>query len=67
MPSLPRISAKWSRIAANLIALNSKRWTRDKIVAGILCSSVVAKMKTTFSVGSSKVFRSALNAPVESM
>ena len=29
------------------MSLKSKRWQRDRIVTGILCTSVVAKMKTT--------------------
>ena len=39
----------------------------DKIVIGILCASVVAKIKITYSGGSSSVFKSALNAPIESI
>ena len=66
-PSFSRIEAKCSLIAPCLIDLNSKRWTRERIVAGILCNSVVARIKTTFSVGSSKVFKRALKAPVESI
>src|SRR5699024_10650909 len=34
------------------------------IVAGILCGSVVARMKMAWPGGSSNVFSSALNAPV---
>jgi hypothetical protein len=37
-------------------------WQRETIVDGILCASVVHRMKTTHSGGSSRVFRSALNA-----
>ena len=40
----------------------SNRWQRDRMVIGILCGSVVAKMNFTCSGGSSSVFRSALNA-----
>ena len=36
-------------------------------MAGSFCSSVVAKMNTTYSGGSSSVFSSALNALAESM
>jgi len=46
---------------------NEKRWQRDKIVAGTLCSSVVARMNIRCSGGSSKILSSALNAGVESM
>jgi hypothetical protein len=37
------------------------------MVAGSLLSSVVAKINTMYSGGSSKVFKRALNAPVESI
>ena len=40
---------------------------RDKIVIGILCASVVARIKITYDGGSSNVFNSALNAPMESI
>ena len=40
---------------------------RDAIVAGTLCSSVVARMKTTCAGGSSIVLSRALNAAVDSM
>ncbi len=69
--SSSKVNPSFSRIEANsfnslcLIDLNSKRWTRERMVAGILCNSVVARIKTTFSVGSSKVFKRALKAPVE--
>ena len=42
-------------------------WQRERMVSGILWYSVVAKMNFTRGGGSSSVFRSALNAPVESM
>jgi len=50
-----------------VILLKSYLWQRDKIVIGILCASVVAKIKITYSGGSSNVFNKALNAPVESI
>jgi hypothetical protein len=37
------------------------------MVAGNLCGSVVARMKVTRPGGSSRVFRSALKAALESM
>ena len=49
------------------IRLNENRWHRERIVAGTLCSSVVARMNTRCSGGSSRIFSSALNAGVESM
>ena len=42
-------------------------WQRERMVSGSLWYSVVAKMNFTRGGGSSSVFRSALNAPVESM
>ncbi len=42
-------------------------WHLDMIVLGILCLSVVAKIKITCAGGSSKVLRRALNAAFESM
>ena len=49
------------------ISLKSKRWQRDRIVAGILCTSVVAKTNTTCGGGSSSVLSSALNECADSM
>ena len=49
------------------ILLKSYLWQRDKIVTGNLLGSVVAKIKITFSGGSSRVLSKALKAPVESM
>ena len=46
---------------------NAKRWQRERMVAGTLCSSVVARMNIRCSGGSSKIFSSALNAAMESM
>ena len=40
----------------------SKRWQRDRMVAGTLCGSVVARTKTACAGGSSRVFSSALKA-----
>ena len=45
----------------------SYRWQRESTVTGIFWTSVVARMKITYSGGSSSVFKIALNAPVESM
>ena len=42
-------------------------WHLDSIVGGIFSTSVVANMKTVFLLGSSKVFKSALKAALESM
>ncbi len=45
----------------------SKRWQRDRIVAGTFCGSVVARIKIIYSGGSSSVFKRALKALVDSM
>ena len=42
-------------------------WHRDLMVAGTLCSSVVARMNIRCSGGSSKIFSRALKAGVDSM
>ncbi len=62
-----QINFKWSVSCLIGIRRKSKRWQRDKIVCGILCTSVVAIMKITCAGGSSRVFSKALNALVESM
>ncbi|OPZ22981.1 MAG: hypothetical protein BWZ10_00114 [candidate division BRC1 bacterium ADurb.BinA364] len=50
-----------------VIERNASAWQRERIVSGIFSISVVAKMKTTNSGGSSRVLSSALNAAMESM
>ena len=47
--------------------LKSNLWHLDKIVAGILCGSVVANIKITYEGGSSNVFNRALNAPCDNI
>src|SRR4030065_2985840 len=47
--------------------LKSNLWHLESMVAGILCTSVVANMKAACGGGSSSVFKSALKAAVESM
>ena len=42
-------------------------WHRDLMVAGTLCSSVVARMNIRCSGGSSRIFSRALKAGVDSM
>ena len=49
------------------IRLKSNLWHLESMVAGILCTSVVANMKAACGGGSSSVFKSALKAAVESM
>lgn len=50
-----------------MIRLKSNRCTLEIIVRGNLCGSVVAKIKMTCFGGSSSVFSSALNAPVDNI
>ncbi len=45
----------------------SKRWHRDRMVAGTLCGSVVASTKTAWTGGSSRVLSRALKASGVSM
>ena len=54
-------------MSSGVMRLKEKRWQRERIVAGTLCSSVVARMNIKCSGGSSRIFSSALNAEVESM
>jgi len=49
------------------IFLKSYLWHLDIIVSGTLCVSVVAKINFTNSGGSSNIFKSALNAHLESI
>ena len=67
-PSPPRGSAGApSLISAPAIGRKSKRWQRERIVAGRRRASVVASTKTTWAGGSSRVFSSALKAGSVSM
>ena len=54
-------------MASTRMRWKSKRWQRERIVAGSFWGSVVARMNTACFGGSSRVLSSALNAPVESM
>ena len=54
-------------MSASLLLWKSKRCTRDRMVAGTFCGSVVHRMKTTWLGGSSSVFNRALKAAVDSM
>ena len=49
------------------MSLKSKRMQRERMVAGIFCGSVVARMNRAWAGGSSSVFNTALNAEGESM
>ena len=65
MPSKAFISSLTS--SSMVSRRKSNRIQRDKMVAGIFCTSVVASIKMTCSGGSSNVFNSALNAAAESI
>ncbi len=67
MPSAARISRTRSLITRRGIRRKSYRWQRERMVIGTLWLSVVAKMNFTWAGGSSRVFRNALKAPVDSM
>ena len=49
------------------IRLKENCWQRDLMVAGTLCSSVVARINIRWAGGSSRIFSSALNAAVDSI
>ena len=67
MLSFSEISVNLSAISSAAIRPKSNRWQRESMVAGNLCTSVVARIKTTWAGGSSKVLSKALNAAPESM
>ena len=46
-PSCPAISSRRDAIRSVATGRNSSCWQRDRIVAGILCRSVVAKTQST--------------------
>ena len=62
MPSCSQIQRMRAIRSSKSTERKLKCWQRDAMVAGILCDSVVQRMKTTHSGGSSSVFRSALKA-----
>ncbi len=66
MPSASAMTRNCSMMARVPMVRNSNSWERDRIVSGILCSSVVAIMKTTCGGGSSIDFSRALNEEFES-
>ncbi len=67
IPSAAAIFLRLSAMSRSGILRKSKDWQRERIVAGTLWVSVVAKMKITWAGGSSRVFRSALKASRVSM
>ena len=62
-----QISPRVCAITSGVMPAKSYRWHRERTVIGILFASVVAKKNLTWGGGSSRVFNSALKAPVESM
>ena len=66
-PSASVTSRSLSAMVSMDIRLKSYLWHRERMVIGSLCTSVVARMNMTYEGGSSRVFSSALNAPVESI
>ena len=62
MPISDAACARRPLIVSSGISWKLNCWQRLLIVAGTFCVSVVAKMKTTYSGGSSIVLRRALNA-----
>ncbi|GAO05620.1 hypothetical protein PSR1_04535 [Anaeromyxobacter sp. PSR-1] len=67
IPSSAATLASWSAICCSVSRRKSKRWQRERMVSGTLWTSVVASTNFTCGGGSSSVFRSALNAPCDSM
>ncbi|SRR6056297_2408093 len=67
IPSCSVIYFNFSVISPTPIFLKSNLWQREIMVSGILCTSVVHRIKTTLAGGSSRVFKSALKAETESM
>ena len=66
-PSRVPMSRQWAASTFAGTRRRSKRCVRDRIVAGTLCGSVVAKTKSTWPGGSSTVLRKAFQACGESM
>ena len=66
-PSAVAILRRSASMSSGSIRRRSKRWQRESTVTGTLRISVVARMNLVCPRGSSSVFRSALNALVESM
>ena len=66
-PSFPAIFAKCALRVSVSTRARSNRWQRLNTVTGTLRISVVANTNFTCSGGSSRVFKSALKAFLESM
>src|SRR5207244_6837275 len=59
IPSAFATRCSWSITSRREIRRKVKCWHRDRIVWGILCDSVVAKINTTWLGGSSRGLRNA--------
>ena len=59
-------SRRWA-MSWGMMRLKANRWHRERMVAGTLWSSVVARMKMRWAGGSSRIFSRALKAATESM
>ena len=65
--SAPAKSSRCALISSTVIGRKRNVWQRLTMVAGTLCFSVVARIKTTWAGGSSMVFNSALKELAESI
>ena len=66
-PISSKMPARCFSRSSSGMSLKSRRIQRERMVAGILCGSVVARMNTACAGGSSSVLRSALKALSVSM
>ena len=62
MPSCPATYSSRAAMSWGVMRLKENRWHRDRMVAGTLWSSVVARMNIRCSGGSSRIFSRALKA-----
>ena len=67
MSSAAAIFSSCCSMSRGRMRLKENRWQRERMVAGTLCSSVVARMNSKCSGGSSMIFSRALKASRESM
>ena len=67
IPSAVAIRRSTSEISPSPGRWNTNRWQRLRMVGSIDCSSVVQSTNTTWSGGSSSVFRTAFEASLVSM
>ena len=67
IPSAAETRRTTSAICSSEGRWKSKRWQRSTIVGITFCGSVVARTKTVFGGGSSRVLRKAFHASLVSM